>query len=43
MLRTGRGQDKDLAQSLLWLQRAAAQGHVSAVAALASWQAATPP
>ncbi len=43
MLRTGRGQDKDLTQSLLWLQRAAAQNHVSALAALASWQAATPP
>lgn len=40
MHRTGVGQDKDLAASLAWLKRAAAQGYPAAVAALQSGSAA---
>jgi hypothetical protein len=36
MYRTGRGQPKDIEQSMLWLKRAAEQKYPAAVAALAA-------
>jgi TPR repeat protein len=40
MHRTGRGRERDLAQSLVWLRLAAAQGYPAAVAALVSTEGA---
>jgi hypothetical protein len=34
MLRTGKGRERDMAQSRVWLSRSAAQNHPAAVAAL---------